>query len=122
MAAIAATDPVHVTLVRQRQSRNDGHPVITFLAAIGVMRPPRLGKRLCREMRILGLCLLKSQNVDVGIFEEIPNKIDSQPDRIDVPCHQFHVDFLASDSDGNMQKECAAPAVFIHRHRQFGRG
>ena len=94
-----------MTLVRQRQSRNDGHPVITFLAAIGVMRPPRLGKRLCREMRILGLRLLKAQNVDVGIFEEIPNKIDSQSDRIDVPCCQFLVDFLAEGSDAYMQEQ-----------------
>jgi hypothetical protein len=86
MTTIAAPDPILMSLVQEWQTRNDRHSIIAFLATIGVMRPACLGKRLCREMHILGLGFLKTQHIDVMILDKIQNQLNPQSDRIDIPC------------------------------------
>jgi hypothetical protein len=76
----------------KRQARDDGDPVIAFLAKLGDVAIAQLLERRRRKLALRAFGLLKAEDVWGVLLQKAHNRSNAQADRINVPGgnFQFH--------------------------------
>jgi hypothetical protein len=113
VAGVVALAEIHRLRVGEGEPRQDGDAVIALLPRLHHVGIPERLQRFQRKAVVRAFGLLQAQNVWLGVFEEAPDLLDPQTDRIDVPCGdgEPHAWLLGDPASWRKRRGVAGPFI-----------